>query len=186
MFDLFMENNRWASLLCSRILKRVFGISFKEDVVMLLAVTLACGFYQYENFFEVAPVLRVVLTAAVILFWLYCSLRSGFLRRGAFVLATLGYWVVPNAVIIAFNALSPQSYNVSFHMLSRFSEIMVRAPLERLAEALNLNSFILTIVLMVACEVCFTLGFLFRRFCRRSSWYCQFRARYERLQYDAY
>ncbi|MCL2020121.1 MAG: hypothetical protein FWG70_10260 [Oscillospiraceae bacterium] len=168
------------STLRTKTLLKVFRSDFVEDMLFLIAVTLAAGFYSFEKRLPFSEYISFILSFSVIIAWLWLSFTSGFLRRGRFVVFSLVYWLLPQLTIIAHtNRISAQGYNAWLHTFSRFSEIFVRVPLDRVSMMFNLNNLIMGTILVVLCEFAFFLGFIYRGRCKNRQWYLAFRERYK-------
>lgn len=177
-FDDLAYRSSSLSVFCSKALKKIFDTKLWEDIVFTLAVTFACGFYQYEMFFLPAKEISQILTVCTVAVWIWASLINGFLKHSVFVVFTLLSWTVPQVLII-YNANMPlYKYNALLDTLAQLSFILFRAPLRQVSETFGINGFITSVILVIICEGMFSLGCLIRKYSRNSVWYCKFRVHY--------
>jgi len=150
-------------------------------MTFLLAVTLAAGFYAYEKSlpYQLADYLSWLLAVFVVGAWVWVSFVSGFMKRGYFLALSLFYWTVPQFVIMGYTHFSQVDYNSVFHISSRVSEVLVRAPVANIAETLGIGGFIAGMALLVLSEMVFFIGVVYRGMCKDFRWYCDFRERFE-------
>ncbi|MDR2532226.1 MAG: hypothetical protein LBC82_05220 [Oscillospiraceae bacterium] len=168
------------SNLRTRTLLTVFRSRFTEDLTFLLAITLAAGFYAYEARLPLSEYLSLITTLSMIMAWIWISFASGFMKRGVFVVFSLAYWLIPQFAITSHaDTIADFSYDVNLHTVSRFAEILVRAPLDSVCEILDVSKFVAGIVLLLLCEVAFFGGFIFREKCKNRQWYRSFCERYK-------
>jgi hypothetical protein len=161
-------------------LLKIFRSKFSEDLLFLLAVTLAAGFYAFEAQIPYSGELSLILTVFTMAAWLWLAFTSGFMKRGAFVAFSLAYWLIPQFIIIGHvNNAESLNYDANLHMASRFAEILVRAPLDSVSEVLNFNMFIMSMMLLLLTEISFFTGFFYREKCKDRHWYREFRKRYD-------
>jgi hypothetical protein len=161
------------------VLLKLFHSKFAEDCTFLLAITLAAGFYSYERALPFAEFISLGLSASVLVSWIWIALASGFMRRGVFVVFSLVYWLLPQFIILRFETTPIRNYSAVLHTFSRFSEILVRAPLDGVSEIINMNTFLTGVLLLFLCEIMFLTGFIYRDGCKKRHWYRIFRERYD-------
>jgi len=162
----------------SKTLLRIFRSAFTGDCTFLLAVTLAAAFYVYEKALPYGELISLTLTIATLAAWIWLSFTSGFMRRRAFLIFTLIYWLLPQFIIIRFQDIAIQDYSTTLHISSRISGLLVRAPLDSVSGLLNVSSFITGMFLLLLCAIAFLSGFIFRDKCSSRHWYRVFRERY--------
>jgi hypothetical protein len=167
------------SALRSKTLLRIFRSTLLGDCTFLLAVTVAAAFYVYEKNLPLGGHISFTLTISTLAAWIWISFASGFMRRRAFLVFTLIYWLLPQFIIIRFQDVPIQDYSTVLHISSRISGLLVRAPLNSVSNLLNINSFITGMFLLLLCAVAFLSGYLFRNGCGSRHWYRVFRERYE-------
>ncbi|MCL2637999.1 MAG: hypothetical protein FWD48_06455 [Oscillospiraceae bacterium] len=162
----------------SKTLLRIFRSRFIEDFTFVLAVTLAAAFYAFEKRLPLGEEISLVLTVSTFIAWIWISFTSGFMRRRAFLVFTLVYWLLPQFIIIRFQDIALQDYSTNLHILSRVSGLLVRAPLNSVSDLLNVSSFITGMFLLLMCAVAFLSGYICRDKCKTRHWYRIFRERY--------
>jgi hypothetical protein len=150
-------------------------------MAFLLAITLASAFYTFEKSlpYQISDYVTWFLTGAVVIAWVWIAFTSGFMRRGAFIAVSLAYWTVPQFVIFGYAAFSQTDFNAYFYVASKISEVLVRAPLGSLTDALQISGFFTGISLLVLSEIVFFIGVVYRSMCKNFGWYCDFREQYE-------
>lgn len=174
-FDDLLFHNRFLSVSLARVLNGMFSSRLWGDFTYLAAVTLACGFYQYERFLPGADAIGAVLTVWTILAWLFVAFENGFVKRSGFAIFALVFWVVPQAVILWFETAPLNGYNVILATAARFSRVVTMAPLWRVAGTSGVGGFVTAAAMLLLCEFVFILGMMTRNSARSSGWYCKYR-----------
>jgi hypothetical protein len=140
--------------------------------MFLLAVTLAAGFYAFEERLPYSGYISFAATISMITAWIWISFTAGFAKRGGFVLFSLSYWLIPQFFITShLENIADMNYSANFHMASRFAEILVRTPFNSICEIINVSTFIAGMGLLLLCEAAFFSGFIFRGKCKDRQWY---------------
>jgi hypothetical protein len=163
----------------SKILLRVFRTKFMQDVTFLLAITLTAGFYLYEKALPLAEYISLILAVSVPIVWVWISFTSGFMRRRAYLIFTLTYWILPQFIVIRFQDVTIGDYSTALHISSRVSGLLVRAPLAAVSDFFNIDAFITGMFLLLLCGLAFLSGYIYRDKCATRHWYRLFRERYE-------
>jgi hypothetical protein len=163
----------------NKTLLRVFRSRFIEDFTFLLAITLAAAFYVYEKALPFGTEISLTLTVAAFTAWIWLSFTSGFMRRRAFLIFALVYWLLPQFIIIRFQDIPIHEYSTTLHISSRISGLLVRAPLNSVSDLLNISSFITGMFLLLLCAIAFLCGYIYRDRCKSRHWYRVFRERYK-------
>jgi hypothetical protein len=163
----------------NKTLLRVFRSRITEDFTFLLAVTLAAAFYVFEKALPFGSEISLTLTISTLVAWIWIAFTSGFMRRRAFLVFALIYWLLPQFIIIRFQDIPIRDYTTTLHIFSRVSGLLVRAPLNSVSDLLGISSFITGMFLLLMCVVAFLSGFIYRDKCKTRHWYRVFKERYE-------
>jgi len=169
------------SILRTRLFLRIFRSRLSDDLIFLLAVTLAAGFYSFEKSIheQLAHYISWFTTLFAVGSWVWISFVSGFMKRGYFLAISIFYWTLPQFIIIGYASFSVDSYNAAFYISARISQILVWSPVDNIARSLQISGFFASMSLLILYELMFFLGIAYRMLCRNYGWYYHFRKQFD-------
>ena len=110
-------------------------------MIICAFATLAVSFYHFErsSVYFFADGLRVFLLILMLAAWIAMFFINGIRKRYGILIFGAAYWCVPLLIITIQNGITDISkYSLLLYVMSEYSDILVRYPVQGIADALSL------------------------------------------------
>lgn len=135
-----------------------------EDMILCVAITLACGFYYFEGKQPFMEYIRPTLEFLMLCCWVGLAFKNGIKERVSFLMFSTLYWMIPQIFIYLYNINdNVKNYSSLLKTSQRYSELLVKNPLDELSQWLNISHAIVAIAFTVFCGLVFIGGFMIKR-----------------------
>ncbi len=147
--------------LMSHIIKSLEKRNLKcyEDMLLCMAVSLASAFYYFDTHNSFSAYFSPVLTGLVLLCWIMCAIRNGFLHRFSFVVFSIAYWLIPQIFIFWYNNNdNVHNYSSMLRAAQRYSELLVKQPIEHFTDWLDIDAMTFAIIFVCVINVLYSVA----------------------------
>lgn len=141
--------------------KLLFGKSNKlfENILLCIAITLACSFIYYDMYNSFMEVVRIISIALIFIIWIIGAFSSGKNKQWKFLLFTGLYWLLPHLYMVYYNMRdNVRGYSKWLSMLNKTSDILVNKPFSYLAEKTECQEYIYATVLVIIAFSTYFIG----------------------------
>ena len=133
--------------------------SFIEDIILCIGITLASGFYFYENFYPLMPQIRLFLLVFLLCVWFGLAFKYGIRKKYSFLIFAALYWQLPYAVMVAYSMNdNVRHYSKLLTFLNKTAVILVQNPLNILNEKLGTQPFVTIVIVLLFTLSLYILG----------------------------
>ena len=130
----------------------LFGKSNKlyENIILCLAITLACSFGYYDRYNSFMEFGRIILAILIFVIWVVGAFSSGKSKQWGFLIFTGTYWLLPHLYMLYYNTRdNVRGYNKYLSLTNKISDILVNKPFEFISENTGEPTFFYLIILTV-------------------------------------
>lgn len=141
--------------------KFLFGKSNKlyENIVLCLAITLACSFSYYDRYNSFMDVGRIILALLIFIIWIIGAFSSGKTKQWGFLIFTGAYWLLPHLYMIYYATRdNVRGYNKILSLINKISDILVNKPFEFISESTGDPTYLYVIILVLIVGSAYFIG----------------------------
>lgn len=141
--------------------KLLFGKSnsLLENIVLCLAITLACAFMYYDRYNSFMGTVRTVLSVLIFVIWIIGAFSSGKGKKWGFLIFTGLYWLIPHLYMIFYSMRdNVKGYSKWLSLCRKSADILVNKPFSALSESTGTGEYIFVIALCVIVVSSYFIG----------------------------
>ena len=141
--------------------KLLFGKnnSLLENIILCLAITLACAFTYYDRYNSFMGVTRAVLSVLIFMIWIIGAFSSGKGRKWGFLIFTGLYWLIPHLYMVFYSGRdNVRGYSKWLSLCNKSADILVNKPFTALSESTGTEEYIFVIILGVIVVSAYFIG----------------------------
>lgn len=129
-----------------------------QNIILCLAVTLANGFYFFEERMHYMDAMRVFMTVLMLFTWAMFAFVNGVKKRISFMIFFELYWLLPFIGIKAVEGMTLLNYNGILWNNSRICNFLVVSTTKGIADSFGMNAFMFALILILTLVGFYVMG----------------------------
>lgn len=137
--------------------------SMTANMFLAFIITFAAGTISFESYMpeKFIAIYSGCVTAICLVTWLVLSFISGNKKKWQFAVFSSIFWILPNIIIwLADSGSEVFRKSIIMYLLSEFAAIVSLPQLESVGGLLNLAAIPFTVIVVLACILCYFGGYL--------------------------